>query len=130
MGHTSYALRVPSFNNAAEAVTFRSSDHVDAIADGEDVAFELLTDFVSGAIVKAEFSEVFLRSDAGFFEFAECGLGGFGFLSGFKTDLDSLISVLFDGFLLDDGAGTGEHDGNGNNGAVGGEDLAHAQLFT
>ena len=69
VGH-SEAVAAPSFDDAAEAVTFGNAGDVDLVARLEDVRSEGCADFEFGRVVESEFLEVFLKRNARFGKFA------------------------------------------------------------
>ena len=107
--------------------------HVDLIAGFKNRNPDGLTDLVLGGVLQPELTQVTDGRDAGLFEVARVGLVHqllrALFVHRVKADLDGLIAILFNCFLLHHGAWACEDHSDRHQAAVGQEFLRHAQLF-
>ena len=115
-----------ALDQALEALSLGGRGHIDQLALGEDVALELLADLQ--AVVAPDLGDVPVGIGAGLLELAQQRLGDLPLGDRRKGQPDRRVAVLLDGPQPEDAAGPHLEHGHGRDGAVGVEDLRHAEL--
>jgi len=115
-----------ALDKALESLAFRGCGDIDELAGGEDLRLQLLAGLE--AVIAADLDDVTVRLDAGLFEFPANRLGYLVFFRGFEGDPDGRIPVLFSRPESEHTARTCFQHRHRRRGAVGVEELGHAQL--
>ena len=118
-----------AFHDTFKAASFGNSDRIHIITFCEKRRANYIARFhFFGKIT--EFFDPFHRNGTEFFDMTEQRFGHPAFLLIFKTELNSLVAVAFDGLALDHAVGPGEHDRDGNQHALFVIDAGLAEFFS
>ena len=120
------AVRIDA--RAGEAVAAGGAGDVDKLDIAEKLDGDVLSDFVVGDVIHADFGDVATWRHSGFCEVAALWLVYFTGVNIAIGDLDGAVAILFFGANLGHDARPCFDDGDRHNAVVFVEDLGHAEL--
>src|SRR5437899_2918137 len=124
------AAEVMPLHEPGKPTSFAGSDDVHKFVRIEDVDHDLVTRVCSVFTLNPDFAHESGGSHIRFFEMTRHWFRDtFGFHELDKSKLHGVVTVFLLGLSLDDNAGTRLNHGDGNNGAVIGEQLRHPDFL-
>ena len=121
---------VPTAHTALVALTDALGGHFDLVAGSKHFHGQFLTGFHFRGVFQADFTQFAVQAGAGLGEVALHGLADVLFLVFGQRDLQSVVTVGFNGLHLGDGAGPGLNHRDGHSGAVTGKNAGHTKFTT
>ena len=118
-----------ALDDAGVALALADAGDVDALALFEHVGLEDVADVQSAAVLEAELVQVAQVAGAGLGEVAALRLGELLLADFVKAELHGVVAFLVGRLLLDDDAGAGLDNSDGDDLAGLIEDLRHADLL-
>src|SRR5699024_5329773 len=119
-----------TFDRALESFRFGCSCYIDFVTRLENIYSTFLTDFILGNICSTDFTHVALRGCVCFSSMAFFRFSGARFFFIFDTDLQSFVAIVFYCAFLQNDVWFSLHNGHGNEFAILGKKLCHADFST